>query len=250
MSLIDKKTKTSGKYPIAKVNSKNIYVDMDPSIDEDETVSEYKGKDIQPLPFIMDDDQRFSCFISAPSGGGKSMHSSYLVKQLLKMKKYKDNLPVLLTLNQDSDKAYNGIDMHKLDPYDESIYEKPNTFWENIILVADDWESGPTEVVKLMVGLINMCLQRGRKLNIAVIVCTHVTQNYNLTRQIIYECETYVLFGSANRNSVLKFAKSYLDMDTKELKAFKKIMGNHRSITIHKAVPRYIITKNLIKIMN
>lgn len=250
-SLVDKKSKHTTEYPIGKIGKKNIYVNIEcDNIDEADEKHEIKAKNIEPLPFLMNDKQRVSYYISAPSGAGKSWEAARLTKELLEMDKYKDNLPVLITQNEDADPAYEDIEMYKLNVEDEENFTQPNTFWSNTIMVFDDFDSGDPDIVDNIRSLLKIVLERGRKLNIAAIVCTHQTQNYNASRDVIFECSSYCLFPSANRNSVLKFAKAYLDMDKKQLDQFKKDMGSNRMITIHKAVPRYYITKNLIKLLD
>lgn len=224
-------------YPIAKQAKKKILVE---DIPKDNS---YKGKNIEPLPYINDDEQRYSCYISGISGSGKSFEAARQIKELRKMKKYKDNIPVLITLSKDDDKAYKGIKYHRLNLDDMDFNVE---FYRDTIMIFDDWESGNKKTVSAIHDLIKKCLERGRKLNIAVLVITHMTTNYNLTRDIIFECENYVLYSS-NINSVLKFAKSYLDMDKKDLQQLKGDIGEHRSIYIRKSVPRVLITPLLIR---
>ena len=225
------------KHPIARSGKKQIFYKDLP----------YKGEDITPLPYLQNDDMRFAAFISAPSGAGKSYEAARLIKELLKMKKYKKNMPVLVTLSQDEDPAYEGIEYFKMplnDLLDETI---DISFFRDTIMVFDDWESGEKETVKFIHSLIKRVLERGRKQNIAVIVICHQTQNYGLTRDIIFECDTYVLYPIGGINSVLRFAKSYMDLDAKEIKRLQADVQDLRSFHFHKSIPRYLATENMIR---
>ena len=230
------------KFPIARYNKKNIYwkdIKTPIRLKDDE-------KTYESLPYIIDEKQRVSTFISAASGAGKSMEACRLVKEMLKTNKYKDNKVVLLTLTEEADEAYESLDYFKL-PLEEAVLTQEPSFYRNTIFIADDWESGHKEIVDMIHGLIKRLLERGRKLNIGIIICCHQTQNYNLTRDIIFECQDYVLFPIAGMNSILKFCKAYLDMDNKELKALQKDVENDRKFHIRKSVPRYLVADKVVR---
>ncbi len=222
------------KNPIGRDDKKLIYHKNLP----------YEGKNLSPLPYIMNDTQRFAAYISAPSGAGKSYEASRIVKELKNMKKYKHNLPVLVTLTEDDDPAYEGLDMYRL-PLNELLDMEPS-FFKNTIMVFDDWESGDKDLVKSIHGLIKKVLERGRKQNIAVVVICHQTQNYSLTRDIIFECSTFILYPIGGLNSVMRFAKAYMDLDVKELKRLRNDIEDKRLFYFHKAVPRYLATDSMI----
>jgi len=223
------------KFPIARSGKKLLYHKDLP----------YDGEDIQPLPYIQDEAQRFAAFISAPSGAGKSYEAARIVKELKKTKKHKSNLPVLVTLSAEEDPAYSEIDMYRL-PLNELLDEEPS-FYRNTIMVFDDWESGEKQDVKRIHSLIKRVLERGRKQNIAVLVICHQTQNYGLTRDIIFECSTVVLYPVGGLNSIMRFAKAYMDLSPKELQQMRSLISGERLFWFHKAVPRYLATSSIVQ---
>jgi hypothetical protein len=76
-----------------------------------------------------------------------------------------------------------------------------------------------------------------------------MTQNYNETRNIIFEADTVVLFPRSNLNSTIRFVKSYVSDDKQLLEEITNIKGNQFvPLIIHKTAPQYLMTNKWIKL--
>lgn len=252
MSLIDKKSKTTGKYPVAKVNGKAIYIDTNDDIDPDEAKVSIVAKSVEALPFIPNDQQRYAAFLSGISGSGKSYELARLIKELKKSTKYKDNLIILFTLNHDQDPAFEGIDMYRIDIMDEDLYTQPNTYFKDSICVFDDYISdSQIELTKALRGLLRFLLETTRKLNVAILASTHIIMDNLNTKFLLNETSHNIFYPRGNMRAILNYAKSYLGISKKaELQAFREKIKRSRVITIHRNYPSYLLTKNRVEIMD
>ena len=211
---------------------------------------------IDPFPYLdLKNKQRSGIFISAPSGAGKSSIAKKLVHGYLKILGKKTRI-LLFTQTEEVDPAfleysnekYNFV--HVCIKADDMFPLLTPEVLRNSICIFDDYENLDKSLQTFTLSLIKDILERGRKLNIQCILINHQTMNYNKTRALIFECDTYILFPSANRNSVKKFLLSYADIDKKEVdNLIEEAMNPFDFLLFRKSVPRYILTKHKIKLI-
>lgn len=211
--------------------------------------SSKKSGKIIPVPYVdIAQHQRSAIYISAPSGGGKSSFARHWIEELRRIPKF-SNYPVFLftTTNNDAiDPAYDGlVGFNRVNIEAEDFMALTSSDLENSICLFDDWQvHGDKNIEKKIYMLVNEVLQHGRKQNIQVIVCTHQTTQYHKTRDILFECDTFCLFPTANPNSVVKFLIEKCDIDRKHARNILNL--NTRHIVVHKSFPRYIIADDCV----
>jgi len=256
-------------YPIAKVvstnkqlNKQKLYVNFNvPKNERVRNISLNNGQ-FNVIPYInIASNQRYAGYVSGVAGSGKSSFASYLAGELRNIRETKERPVkqiVMMTTTDSLDPAF----AHFVKPPQDNV-EDPfiqinvnNPLFattitidalKDKILIFDDYDAVNKKLYVFIDMLLRQCLEHGRKAGIDVIVINHQTTNYFKTRHIIFECDSYVLFPSANMNSVKKFIKSYIDLSKEELQTVididYKMFG---FLYIHKSMPRYIITNNQI----
>lgn len=211
--------------------------------------------ELKPFPYLdLKNKQRSGIFISGISGSGKSTIAKHLIDAYLKILGKQTRI-ILFTQTEDLDPAFEPFSDNKLFIHvcikDDPMYPllTPELLRDSIV-VFDDYENLDKILQSFTLGLIKDILERGRKMNIQTILINHQTQNYNKTRALIFECDTYILFPSANRNSVKKFLLSYGDIDKKEVdNLIEEAMNPFDFLLFRKSVPRYILTRHKIKLL-
>lgn len=271
MSLIKSKTTPDDNIPIAK-DENNLTISWSPKKNTDGSNS---GRELLvdkciPIPYLSKKSkQRSAIFISGVSGSGKSTIAKQLIdgyKSILpKLTDDKGNKQkyriIFFTQSPDLDPAFQEI-AHKKDGSlrpefihvvlgkDPFYYQLTPELMKNSIIMFDDYENVDKQTFAFTLNLIKDLLERGRKLNIQLILVNHQTQNYSRTRPIIFECDSFVLFPNSNPNSVKKFLLSYLDIDKKEVDdIINQAMEQFDFLYIHKSVPRYIMSRNKIRLL-
>jgi adenylate kinase family enzyme len=246
------KTKLGENELLLAQNKEEKYVYVPKKGDEREIVTELG---LTPYPFLdLKHRQRSGIFISGISGSGKSTIAKQLIDGYLKLLGKQTRI-ILFTQTEDLDPVFEPFDesksfVHvciKSDPMYTSILTEN---LKDSIVIFDDYENLDKSLQVFTMTLIKDILERGRKMNIQTILINHQTQNYNKTRALIFECDTYVLFPNSNKNSVKKFLLSYGDVDKKEVgDLIEDAMNPFDFLLFRKSVPRYILTKNKIKLI-
>ena len=85
-------------------------------------------------------------------------------------------------------------------------------------------------------------------MNIQVIVVNHQTMDYHKTRNIIFECNAYVLFPGSNKNASQRFIEAYIKPDKGTMKKINEIKTSRYSFFYYDKVypARFISDKQVI----
>jgi hypothetical protein len=257
MSLIISK-KLDDKIALAKEEqeqtisrSKFVYVDYD--IPKKDRVKVINAK-FNFIPYFdRKNNQRSAVFISGPSGVGKSTFAANLVKTYREMLKQPKRKVVLFKGSIEPDMAFDGMKNFFDVPFSDKYYPSITTeHLRECIVIFDDYTSLKGNMFKHTIGLIEDILERSRKMDIQVIIISHLTQDYNKTRKILLECDTYVVFPSGNPKGVEKFlTSSYNEIDKDVAKDIveNKCDNAFSWLAVHKSVPRYCLTQNEIMLL-
>ena len=244
MKIVNDKKRTTDLIPIAYFDKIIAVIADDGDLIYESTTA------MQPVPYIdTKHNQRSMVFISGPSGSGKSTMARDLALNLRKRLNDAKRKIILFTKNSEPDPAFLNISNFiqigmSTDPF---FLEINSENLANTTCIFDDWETLHRTLLSHVTLLIKDLSERSRKLNVSLFVINHQTMNYSVTRGIIFESDSFVLFPGANQNSFRKFAKSYLDIgDTEISDMIKCCKQPHSFILIHKSVPRYYQTKNKI----
>ena len=271
--------------PIAFDSSTNMYY----SIGEEEdatkqitSVHQITPSHLETIPFLDLTNpkiiQRSGVFISAPSGAGKSSIAVNLAKQYLKILKNKKVPPkivydevkkrsiatkrnrrvLLFTQATELDPAFmeefgqsEFFHFICINGSDEGYMNMKVSDLSNSIVIFDDF-IGMSKIIEVFtLTFIKNILEHSRKQDTQVIIISHQTQEYQKTKSIIFECDTYILAPFASQNSCRKFLESYGDV-SKEQIATMIANSNRRFefLIYHKSYPRYFQSKRNITLLN
>lgn len=251
MSLVvkEKELKKSKMLLLAtcKIEGKEKYVYYDANAEQE--LNEVKCSKAKP-EIILEDKQIYSCFISAPSGAGKSYKANEIIHDLMKKDKNIEDV-FLFTLSTSNDPAYEKLFekdiMKKIDINNPASYQIGIDAFENSICVFDDFDKLNAELKKAMFLRLEQFLTLGRKLKINVITILHETMQYNLTKCIIYESSNIVLFPKASIRTTNQFLTNYMGFDKNEIAQVKKLKT--RTIYIRKTSPQYYVADDMIRLL-
>jgi ABC-type oligopeptide transport system ATPase subunit len=277
--------------PIGYTKTKTIYVNLNIPKEKRIKEATTPNEVIKPIPYLdLEHNQRSASFISGISGSGKSTLAAHLIKELRKIHGYTPQIEtqyveiavphqvisvlkygkryrevqvevmkpkkiIVFTSStlSEPDPAFEKLDNMSLIPFDNPTFlDITLEHLANKIIVFDDWESIKSkELSRHVEHLIRDLLERSRKLKTDIIIINHMTQNYTRTKPIIFECDTYYLNPSMNRNSTKKFLKEYMDLDEKSL---KKIIEYEPSnaftwLVARKSAPQYLLYDDMVNLL-
>jgi hypothetical protein len=197
------------------------------------------GSHFELLP-ALDELQRKTMYVAAPSGAGKSVViANYLrkVQQLHPAMK----IYVLSKADPADDPAFRGIRYTRL-PI-STLLEGPldvtKCFGGPAVLAADDIDSFEGAEFKACASFIKDALNMGRKVGLHTIVSNHLLTDYTRTRGIINETQTCVVFPSHTMASSLTYFCSKIGLDKDAIARVKGLKS--RWVAIHKSAPMYVV---------
>lgn len=205
---------------------------------------------IEPVPYKRKN-QRVGVYVVGAAGSGKSRFIAQCIKAMPKKK------VLLFTTARDLDPVFDMDRVHKVDYMEdkETLYTLvPEDLAETICIFDDFDASMDPKVNKFMIMLINSVLENGRKLDIDVFAVSHNPRDYNRTRTLIMECDTFVVFPQTNRTATLKFLKEYYDDDKEFLSMIKNLKdgdkeGQFTYAYLRKNVPRYMVSNKSVRLL-
>ena len=232
-----------------KIKMRKVYVTDDDSA-LDESVLTFDSPVI-PIPYKMEG-QRSAIYVMGASGSGKSTY----IKNSIVASKPGDRRILLFTTADDLDPVFeDAFENFKKVNYMkdvDSLYTLTVEDLKDCLCIFDDFDcSTDVNVNAFMVRLVKSVLENGRKLNISLYCVSHNPRDFIRTRTIILECDTFVCFPQTNRSSVLNFLKIYFDDNKDFLDMVKNTRDNGRFTfcTLHRNVPRYMITHKSIRLL-
>jgi len=257
MIVVSKERLDKPNLPIATIEKENntqkedpvgfVYV-MENRDDNPQAVKEIDGK-FEMLPYI-EPNQRQAVYISGVSGSGKSTSAVTYIKKLRKSApKYKNYPTYLWTANSIEDTVFKDLkNTYRINIEDyTNLADLSYTEFENCIVVFDDWEALERPMLVYFRDMMKKLLEYSRKQNVVIIVITHMTQQGLLTKPIIFECDTFILYHRNNFNACRKFLQNYMDLDNDVMDKVKKMHG--RCIYVRKSFPTCIISENKILLL-
>lgn len=250
------------------LHNKYLYVTFHIA-DEKKVVEELplKKGTFVPIPYL-EKGQRSAIYISGGSGSGKSVFACKIIQQLWtllpkqKIEKHKSVVlkpaPIFYFSAKDVDESLHEISQDK-DVFFKIDIESQDFLrltWkdieENSICLFDDWNIIRRNKLAHahIVNFVKELLELSRSKNIQIVIVNHQTTDYHKTRDIIFECDTYILFPQTNLNATKKFLLSYGEMDKNEVQdILKQKYGKYTFCAFHKKIPRYYIMNQKIKLL-
>jgi hypothetical protein len=240
---------------VGHLNQKNIYYVPASEIPKNERIKFMEfDKPITPIPYInQKSNQRSASFISGISGSGKSTLAARLIKKIRRVRQDRHREIVVFSSGSIEDPVWSEFDeIEVIDMNDERFMDIEIEDLAEYIIVFDDWENiSNKDLKKYIAHFAKDVLERTRKLGADVIMINHMSQNYNITKGIIFECDTFFLNISANRNASIKFLKSYSHLTKKQLAELDayEFSSEFGFVTFRKSYPSYIIVENSIQLL-
>lgn len=213
----------------------------------------------EPVPLVTHN-QTWRCFVSGMSGSGKSTKISELISSIRKHVPSIENV-FMFNANEIVDPVYEDIGVRHLEYVDVNLLKQLKvTEFKNSIVIFDDWDQvtgfDAADIISFMRSFLKALLERGRKMNIHVVVVNHQTMDYHKTRDIIYQCQNYQLFPSMNKNATLKFIDNYFGKSPDLYDIVKAVSsgadggGPYDNLYLHKDAPMYAISDRRIKLFD
>ena len=240
---------------IGHVHHKNIYYNKPSEVPKNERVKFLEfDKPITPVPYINQDaNQRSASFISGISGSGKSTMAAKLIKKIRRVRQDRHRQIVVFLSGNIEDPVWDQFDdIEIIDMNDERFQEIEIEDLAEYIICFDDWENiANKELKKYVTHFAKDCLERTRKLECDIIMINHMTQNFNVTKSLIFECDSFYLNIAANRNASIKFLKSYSHLTKKQLAELDsyEFSNEFGFVVFRKSYPSYIIVENSIQLL-
>ena len=236
--------------PIGKVGPVKVYIERGKSIDKRVKRIELE-KHIVPMPYIdVANNQRSATFISGISGSGKSTAAVNLIRRIREVRKYKNKPVAVFSTRVIDDPAYEGLgNIDYISFEDDQFLALDVDELHGRIVVFDDYENIPDKHLRShCMNFIKDVLERTRKVEVDVIIINHVTQNYQQTKGLIFECDTFYLNIAQNRNSSRRFLNAYVDIDKTMINELctHEYEKEFEFVVIHKCAPMFIQFENKI----
>lgn len=252
MSLTYDESETS--IPIA-VDSDEFVIFYDPKVPIRDRVKTLTAKrSLTALPYIdLDHNQRSATFISGSSGSGKSTAAVKIIRQIRKLRKDRKRKIAVFSTTIIEDPAYSRlkhVDFVSME--DPRFMELQVTELADRIVVFDDHENiKDPRLRNYCMSFVKDVLERTRKLGVDVIVINHMTMDYQRTKNLIFECDTYYINIAQNRNSSAKFLKSYADLSVPAIQELitHEYENPYDFVIYHKSAPPYLIVEREIKLL-
>lgn len=247
MALIISKTKnkkenTENIVLIADTEKQFIYLDKDENtkntIKEVETDKAMPVLDIKAI-------KTFRILISGSSGSGKT----YMAESILEQLKSK-NVYLFSSIDDGDYKEFNvkRIDLNNIiekSKFDiHAIFEMIE---DNAILIFDDIISYGKKLSKVYIELRLIALQKGRHRNISVIIVEQQALTGNAYREVMLNCNYFILFPKNNFRSFNAIATNYLGLQKSKIDELLTL--NTRYIFISKNYPAYYVSSNKVGIL-
>lgn len=217
--------------------------------------------------------QIFSALISGQSGSGKSTIAGNIIRDLLKKDKTIENVffitaqcidePAFKDLYKMKRKVSKEVRKNKfskpeiievdedvfvtLDIYNEELYNLPLSFFQNSIILFDDYEKLQSKIIENKLETFrDIVINQGRKLNISPIIINHRLQRGLKSAEVLTEVQHVIVFPSENSTQVSKFARSHLEFKSKQIRDILALQT--RALIIRRSSPNYLLSDHEIKL--
>jgi adenylate kinase family enzyme len=195
---------------------------------------------------IMDPTQRSISYIAGPSGSGKSTVASKLARGWMRMFPGRDVYFISRTSYKD-DSVWRDLKLNQI-IVDESLYEEPIDITQDIqqdktLIIFDDVTTIQNDKMRKAVEkMIADILEVGRKLNIWIIVTSHLVigNDKKLSRTIMNEMQSLYVFPKSGSSQQIKYAlKQYFGLSNDQIERIIRLKS--RWVRIQKTSPQYVL---------
>lgn len=192
--------------------------------------------------------ERSVSYIAGPSGSGKTSYALSVIKPYLELFPEK---PFFLFSRTDykDDPAYKGLKPIQI-PINEKIIADPIDITKELtggsIVFFDDCNTIQDDKMrKAIEKLIGDILEVGRKLDITIVITSHlvIPNERKMARTILNEMQMLTVFPKSGSSQQIRYAlKQYYGLTNKQIDQI--IALKSRWVTISKSYPNYVIYEN------
>lgn len=190
--------------------------------------------------------QRNVAYIAGPSGSGKTHYAVQLIKAYQKI----TDKPLYVFSRTDckADPAFKGMKPIQID-INESLLTDPIDITQELtdgsIVLFDDCNTiQDDKLLKVIEKLMADILEVGRKLEIDIIVTSHlvIPNNKKSARTILNELQTLTVFPKSGSAQQIRYAlKTYFGLDNHQIDRIIHLRS--RWVTISKSYPMYVLSE-------
>lgn len=196
---------------------------------------------------LMNTEQRAVEYVAGPSGSGKTTMAVMLLNAYLKTFPDKE-LYIFSRTDWTDDPAFDDLIKEPMQiPIDEGLLEFPIDITEDLrdggVILFDDITTIQNEKLKKLIeSLISDILEVGRKLDISVILTSHLIlpNDKKFARTIMNEIQTLTVFPKSGTSQQIRYSlNKYFGYDNKQIDAILKLPSHW--VRINKSYPNYVI---------
>jgi hypothetical protein len=190
------------------------------------------------------------CYVSAPSGAGKSTYCANYAKEYNYM--FPDN-DIFVFSRLQEDKALDDIPNMERIPIDEKLLEHPIDPAQKLkdcLVIFDDIDTlRDKELKKEVQHLRNDIMEIGRHPSTYCLATSHMMMNFQETRGLINEAHTVTMFPQFTPyHHMHRYLTIYGGLNKKQIKKVLKIPS--RWVTISQKGPRYLLHEKGVTLLN
>lgn len=196
----------------------------------------------------LDPDERTVSYIAGPSGSGKTTYALNLIKPYVELF---PNKPFFLFSRTDyrGDPAYDELKPMQI-PINENMLAHPIDITKELqggsIVFFDDCNTIQNDKLKQAVEkLIGDILEVGRKLDITIIITSHlvIPNDKKIARTILNEMQMLTVFPKCGSSQQIRYClKQYYGLTNKQIDSILALRS--RWVTISKSFPNYVMYEN------
>jgi len=243
--------------PIARIitgtfKNKIIYISTEDKSDDTDFLGtkkiDLKKDSLEP---ILNPDERTVTYIAGPAGSGKSTIAAQLIGVFKKLHP-KSNVYFFSRTDYKDDPAYAHLKLKQI-TLDDSLVTEPIDITEienQAMVVFDDTNTIIDKHIKEAVeALIADILEVGRKLNLSIIITSHlINSGGKLTRTILNELQSLIVYPSSGSAYQIRYVlKQYFGLDHKQIDTILKLPS--RWVMIRKNYPTTIVYSHGVYIL-
>lgn len=203
-----------------------------------------KNYDIEPVPYLNNDNQNYRVFIGGPSGVGKSTLTSIILKQY---KKLYPKQQVFVFSKFNDDPAYQDIkDIKYFDIDNEGLEDlECETDLNNSIIIFDDHICKNNKQQKLLDLKKNELLRSARHYMSDIIVCLDkILKNRDSVNEILH-ANMFGCFPASGRGELVNFFTRKMNLSKEQINKLLNT-SNSRWLLISMRYPFYAIGSDCV----
>jgi Cdc6-like AAA superfamily ATPase len=192
--------------------------------------------------------ERSVSYIAGPSGSGKTTYALNLIRPYLEL--FPDK-PFFLFSRTDyrDDPAFKNLKPMQI-PINDSMLTNPIDITEELrggsIVLFDDCNTLQDDKLKKAIEkLMNDILEVGRKLDITIIITSHlvIPNDKKIARTILNEMQSLTVFPKCGSSQQIRYClKTYYGINNKQIDNIMSLKS--RWVTISKSYPNYVLYEN------